>query len=363
MPLGPIHGVAALAALGSVGLDDPLLREPSVERFLRLLRDEPALVAARLNATAAGPSSASDAEPSLLQLPDPPLPGGIVPAKTSFNLGCACADGFEAAPSLTLPLHVPSVQALNARCAATKVHIRGAPNPARAVSFVPPPNALTARQVGDELLRLPFTRGEASGTGGATGAAGISAGGGSEGANGDGDESSEGANVFTADAQGIPWAKATRHHLSDVEGRTAARVMGVPGGDVAEFFFALQAAERLGKEAFTSDQVLQLLRSYVTRSPRLSFYHATDSDALERIAAALGLSTIDLRSPPVSVQPALLEFLAMPTYTGAHPAPLVAHEHRNASTTLRALIRRGRGAAQARASFACSSSAALTITA
>ena len=170
MPIGPLHGLAALAALGSVGLDDPLLREPSVARFLRLLSDDPALVAARLNATAPGPSGASGVEPSLLQLPDPPPAGGTVRARTRFGLRCACADGFEAAPSATLPLHVPSVQALNARCAATKVHIRGAPNPARAVSFVPPANVLTARQVGDELLRLPFTRGSVRGTEGVEGA-------------------------------------------------------------------------------------------------------------------------------------------------------------------------------------------------
>jgi hypothetical protein len=149
--------------------------------------------------------------------------------------------------------------------------------------------------VGADLLQCPFTRGAQRG----------------------GDAGPPAPSYLLADPQGLPWAKAVRHHFSDVEGRTSAHVMGVPGGDIGDFFLSLQAAERLNKQLFDQDKVLELLRSYVIRSSKLSCMYATDEASVGRIAGALGLGSIDRKAPPQSMFSGLLALVVQPTYTGS----------------------------------------------
>ena len=127
-------------------------------------------------------------------------------------------------PSNALPLEVPSVQAMNGRCAATKVVISLAPNRARLVSLTPPPRALTAQevrtrraeplplrwtlrltsccaQVGGDLLQCPFTRGAQRGN----------------------DAGPPAPNYLLADPQGLPWAKVQPQMLEDLWSYDAAR--------------------------------------------------------------------------------------------------------------------------------------------
>ena len=273
--------LTALHALNRTGL----LAEAPVLEFLRLLYEQPAL-AETLTLPPPLPAHrrASSREgytiaPSFLQLPDPPTPGGlpepptpggIVRKGSHLELHCACASGFEVGASNTLPIDLPSVQSMNARCAATRVSIKLAPNPVRTISFTPPPNSLTVDDVGDVLLRLPFSRGVVHPVKEAG--------------------SSIGERTYLlADPQAIPWAKVTRHHFSEPEARTSRHVLGTPGGDLAEFFLALQAAEHLALRFFPAARTQALLKAFLMYSPKLSFYHATDTAAVGRMAAAIGV--------------------------------------------------------------------------
>ena len=133
-----------------IASDHPLLREVAVLDFLQLVQERPKLVAEALERSPALPCSSEGSDnPSFVQLPDPPQPGGILHAGSRIDFKCACAEGFEVGMSNALPLEVPSVQAVNARCAATKLTISLAPNPARLVSLTPPPGALTAQEARD----------------------------------------------------------------------------------------------------------------------------------------------------------------------------------------------------------------------
>lgn len=170
------------------------------------------------------PSFVELPEPGFVELPEPPKPGDVVKAGTPLLLHCTCASGFEVGPSNTLPIEIPSAQAMNARCGATRVSIKLAPNPVRTMSFVPPKGSLTLDQIGDAMLRLPFSRGVAHSVREAG-------------------ESVGERTYLLADPQAIPWAKVTRHHFSEPEGRTTRHVVGTPGGDLAELFLALQLVE------------------------------------------------------------------------------------------------------------------------
>ena len=155
-----LAALLSVATPNPIPADHPLLREPAVQKFLRAVREQPALVAELISNRSSRQCEprSSDTAAAMLQLPDPPLPGGIIRERTRLDLKCSCAEGFEVGPSNALPLEVPSVQSMNGRCAATKLVISLAPNPARAISLTPPPRALTAQEV-----RAPACGGRVSG--------------------------------------------------------------------------------------------------------------------------------------------------------------------------------------------------------
>jgi len=302
--------LSALHSLNRTGL----LAEAPVLEFLRLLHDHPGLAETLppplpLRSHRAASREGYTISPSFLQeqlpdpptpggLPEPPTPGGIVRKGSHLQLHCACASGFEVGASNTLPVDLPSVQSMNARCAATRVSIKMAPNPVRTISFTPPPNSLTVDEIGDVLLRLPFSRGVVHQVKEAG--------------------SSIGERTYLlADPQAIPWAKVTRHHFSEPEARTTRHVLGTPGGDLAELFFALQAAEHLALRFFPAARTQALLKAFLMYSPKLSFYHATDTAAVGRMAGAIGVGTLDLKKPPTATQTSLLSLLTEQAYTGS----------------------------------------------
>ena len=57
-----------------------------------------------------------------------------------------------------------------------------------------------------------------------------------------------------------------------------------------------------------------LMRSYLLRTPKLSFYHATDVQAAGRLAAAVGAGSLDLKAPPPALKWNLLQQLPKPEH-------------------------------------------------
>jgi len=268
-----------------------LFCDDKVRALVRLLQDHPPLAPLERRDTVAAMGTSA----VLLQLPEPPLPGNVVASGSTLTMQCSCAAGLELGPSHTLALELPSTHAPSARCAATKLRIALSPSPA-AATISPTATTLTAEQVGAVLLRLPFTRGRVRGPVPLENRQPL---------------------PLLADAQGLSWAKLTLHHFSDVEARTDVPVMGTPGGDLAEFFFMVQAAERLQMRWFDAAAVHALMRSYLLRTPKLSFYHATDVQAAGRLAAAVGAGSLDLKAPPPALKWNLLQQLPKPEHTGS----------------------------------------------
>ena len=85
----------------------------------------------------------------------------------------------------------------------------------------------------------------------------------------------------------LPLRVLNKHFFSDVDGRAEYGVMGTPGGDLGEFFLAMDTLEKmrpneLGKLTF--EEVLQHLEDFLSMMPyegKEHFFFQSDNDALE----------------------------------------------------------------------------------
>jgi len=85
----------------------------------------------------------------------------------------------------------------------------------------------------------------------------------------------------------LPFRVLNKHFFSDVDGRAQYGVMGTPGGDLGEFFLAMDTLEKmrpneLGKLTF--EEVLQHLEDFLSMMPyegKEHFFFQSDNDSLE----------------------------------------------------------------------------------
>ena len=106
-----------------------------------------------------------------------------------------------------------------------------------------------------------------------------------------------------------------------VDGRDAHAIVGTPGGDAGELVLALAAAEKLGSEPFSAQDVDRMFENYLEAFGH--FYLHTDSHAAERWLEAVGLEFEDhddiealLHAPPAEHAQRLLDLVANPDYVG-----------------------------------------------
>jgi len=115
----------------------------------------------------------------------------------------------------------------------------------------------------------------------------------------------------------VKWAKVLYHHFSDFEGRTSAQVIGLPGGDLAEFMNALDVFEEMTNTYVTDADCSRLLRRYLGYTKKVSFYMMTDTAAVTQLSSNVDIDNLDLRETPDGGQRGkLLDALVLPEHNG-----------------------------------------------
>lgn len=113
------------------------------------------------------------------------------------------------------------------------------------------------------------------------------------------------------------WAKVLYHHFSDWEGRTSAQILGLPGGDIAEFINALDAFEEMTNTYVRDSDCKRMLKRYLGVSKKISFYMMTDTTAVTQLAKNTDIDNLDLReTPDASQKGKLLDALVLPEHNG-----------------------------------------------
>lgn len=114
------------------------------------------------------------------------------------------------------------------------------------------------------------------------------------------------------------WAKADIQHISDFQGRTEAQIIGFPGGDLAQFVLALNVYMGIIDASLEESECVDLLRQYLKKSKKASFYYPSDFDVVALISQDLDTATIDLTQPPSKdFRPRILNMLSTPLYQGS----------------------------------------------
>eukprot|EP00300_Choanocystis_sp_HF-7_P027091 c32154_g1_i1.p1 GENE.c32154_g1_i1~~c32154_g1_i1.p1 ORF type:complete len:405 (-),score=76.25 c32154_g1_i1:38-1252(-) len=113
------------------------------------------------------------------------------------------------------------------------------------------------------------------------------------------------------------WAKVKYHHFSDISGRTEAHILGIPGGDMAEFINALDAMEEMTNSLMTNADCKNHLQGFLKATAKISFYMSTDTQAVNLVSANVQMPNLDLReTPPDSEVGRLLNALVLPENNG-----------------------------------------------
>jgi len=115
----------------------------------------------------------------------------------------------------------------------------------------------------------------------------------------------------------VKWAKILYHHFSDWEGRTSAQVLGLPGGDMAEFINSLDAFEEMTNSYVRDADCKRMLKKFLGVSKKISFYMMTDTSAVTQLSTSTDIANLDLRETPAASQRAkLLDALVLPEHNG-----------------------------------------------
>lgn len=116
----------------------------------------------------------------------------------------------------------------------------------------------------------------------------------------------------------VKWAKVVYHHFSDWEGRTTAQIMGLPGGDIAEFINCLDAYEEMANTYVRDADAVRLLRKYLDETSKISFYMLTDTQAVTTLAKNVDIDNFDPRQTPRSNERSkILDGLVLPENIGS----------------------------------------------
>eukprot|EP00301_Raphidiophrys_heterophryoidea_P003149 c11434_g1_i1.p1 GENE.c11434_g1_i1~~c11434_g1_i1.p1 ORF type:complete len:429 (-),score=84.12 c11434_g1_i1:22-1308(-) len=113
------------------------------------------------------------------------------------------------------------------------------------------------------------------------------------------------------------WAKIAEHHFSTFEGRTDVPILGLAGGDMAEFISALDIFEEMIARHLSDGECVWYLRQYLAYTKKRTFYMSTDTVATRMIQTSLGIQGLDLREKPnPSQRAAILAALTLPEHIG-----------------------------------------------
>jgi len=113
------------------------------------------------------------------------------------------------------------------------------------------------------------------------------------------------------------WARIAHHHFSTFEGRTDVPILGLPGGDMAEFISALDIFEEMIVRHLSDGEIAWYLRQYLAETSKRTFYFSTDTVATRMIQTSLGIQGLDLRdTPDPGRRAAMLAALTLPEHVG-----------------------------------------------
>eukprot|EP00300_Choanocystis_sp_HF-7_P007434 c15294_g1_i1.p1 GENE.c15294_g1_i1~~c15294_g1_i1.p1 ORF type:complete len:315 (+),score=52.11 c15294_g1_i1:397-1341(+) len=108
----------------------------------------------------------------------------------------------------------------------------------------------------------------------------------------------------------LQWVDVSKHHISDVSGRTPSKIIASPGGDIVEFINALNVFSELSGEPLENVDCQLYLEEFLKSSKKASIYLTTDVDQVQAIANALDIGNLDLTATPSdSVKDKLLNML------------------------------------------------------
>jgi len=114
----------------------------------------------------------------------------------------------------------------------------------------------------------------------------------------------------------LEWAHVGQHFFSDIDGRSEEKILGTPGGDVAEYILALGAYEDETKTVLDQATATGLLMEYLKTMSRVKFYMSTSEHAHENATSASGCRNLDISDPPEDKKAELLETIVKPENVG-----------------------------------------------
>jgi hypothetical protein len=104
--------------------------------------------------------------------------------------------------------------------------------------------------------------------------------------------------------------------LSCAEDWGTSDIAGSWGGDAGEMLLALAVSEHSRRVSLTSQQVEQIVRSYISRARASRIYYHTTARAVGWVQAQIGVDELDMSAPPRALQPLVLAALHDPRGQG-----------------------------------------------
>lgn len=118
------------------------------------------------------------------------------------------------------------------------------------------------------------------------------------------------------DPASLEWVHLGQQFFSDIDGRSEEKILGTPGGDMAEFILALGAYEDETRTQIDQATATGLLMEYLKTMSRFKFYLSTSERAHMNLTASSGCANLDIANPPDDKKAALLEAVVEPTNVG-----------------------------------------------
>jgi len=118
------------------------------------------------------------------------------------------------------------------------------------------------------------------------------------------------------DITSLEWAQTGQHFFSDIDGRSEEKILGTPGGDIAEFILALDTYQDESKTTLDQATATGLLMQYLTTMSRVKFYMSTSEHAHENVTSSSGCRNLDISDPPEDKKAELMELIVKPENVG-----------------------------------------------
>lgn len=98
----------------------------------------------------------------------------------------------------------------------------------------------------------------------------------------------------------IEWAHVMQQYFASTDSRGQERQLGTLGGDLGEFLIVLAAIEEETGAQFTTAQVLQKFKIYLTVMSKDKFYFDTDLSGISNLKKACVCPQLNIADPPES---------------------------------------------------------------